>query len=196
MRAWYYFALLCLFVLLYLSLGHTRLFADNDENYPLLVFLLYLLYGPATIVIIIKTNNPTPPSPGAPVHRRFLLEVDKTKLDNGLQLPCVPQRILNDQLAHLLLGTATRKTSVLRIVDNFGLLGEVNHAILKDPAAGAGEINDGALGLEEEEGLGRRNGEVRVGALAGGGDFGANLGGEDLRRVEVSNCSGVYWWFG
>lgn len=53
-------------------------------------------------------------------------------------------------------------------------------AVANGPAALAGEVDDGALGLEEEEGLGGGDGEGRVGFLRGGGYFGADLSGEDL----------------
>ena len=57
-------------------------------------------------------------------------------------------------------------------------------AVLEDPAAGAGELDHLALGLEEEERLGGGDGKRGVGALGGGGDFGADLEGEDLWRKE------------
>ena len=100
-------------------------------------------------------------------------------LDNRLQLPSIAQRILNDQLAEglLLLGTGLlRRRRLSR--------GEDDVAVLKDPAAGAGELNHLALGLEEEERLGRGDGKRGVGALGGGGDFGADLEGENLFCVK------------
>lgn len=61
-------------------------------------------------------------------------------------------------------------------------------AVLEDPAARAGELDHLALGLEEEERFGGGDGKRGVGALGRGGDFGADLEGEDLfvRRM-VSN---------
>lgn len=79
-------------------------------------------------------------------------------LDNSLELPCVAERILNDQLAHLLLDTNDSTSSLIVIQGFGGLVGEVNHAVLEDPAARAGKVDDGALGVEEEEGLGGGDG--------------------------------------
>ncbi len=58
--------------------------------------------------------------------------------------------------------------------------GEEDLAVLDVPAPGAGELDDGAFGIEEEERLGGRYGQGRVGALAAAGDLGADLRCEDL----------------
>jgi hypothetical protein len=60
-------------------------------------------------------------------------------------------------------------------------------AVLEDPAAGAGELDHLALGLEEEERLGGGDGQGGVGSLGGGSDFGADLEGEDLLGFEGGN---------
>lgn len=108
-----------------------------------------------------------------------------TRLYNSLQLPGVAKRVLDHQLAHLLLSPGAGRGLVVVVSlpaggSGLGLLGEVDPAVLEGPAAGAGKLDDGALGVEEEERLRGRDGQGRVGALAAGGDLVADLGGEDL----------------
>lgn len=67
------------------------------------------------------------------------------RLDNSLQLARVPERVLNNTPADLLLqggGVAARLSGV-------GGVGEVDVAVADGPAALAGEVDDGALGVEE-----------------------------------------------
>lgn len=82
------------------------------------------------------------------------------RLYNGLQLPRIAQRVLDHQLAHLLLAARAGRGLVILFArlpagcrGGLGLLGEVDPAVLEGPAAGAGKVDDGALGVEEEEGL-------------------------------------------
>ena len=88
------------------------------------------------------------------------------KLYNSLQLARIAQRILNHQLAHLLLAASAGRGLVVLVArlpagccsGGLGLLGEVDPAVLECPAAGAGKVDDGALGVEEEEVLSVRDG--------------------------------------
>ena len=109
-----------------------------------------------------------------------------SSLNNSLQLPSITQRVLNDGLAEVLLvttvaaafGIGSSTTSGVRRGDRR----EVDVAISNGPAAGTGEVDDGALRVQEQERLGAAQRQGRVGALAAGGDLGADLGGEDLFR--------------
>lgn len=92
-------------------------------------------------------------------------------LHNRLQLPGIPQRILNHHQTHILL-------RLLALVH--ARSGEEDLTVLDSPAALVGEVNHRAFALQEEEGFGRRDGQARVRLLAGCGDLGADLGGEDL----------------
>lgn len=94
-------------------------------------------------------------------------------LHDRLELAGVAERVLDDHLAEVLL--------LAVLVDGLAGVGEVDVAVADDPAAGLGELDDGALRVEEEEGLGAVDGQAGVCALGGGGDLGADLGGEDLR---------------
>lgn len=67
-------------------------------------------------------------------------------LNNSLQLPGIAEGILDDHLAHVLL---------LLLVARLLRRGEEDVAVLDRPAAGAREFDHGALGVEEEERLGR-----------------------------------------
>lgn len=87
-------------------------------------------------------------------------QVKQKILYNSLQLPRVAQRVLDHQLAHLLLAASAGRGLVVLVTrlpagcrGGLGLLGEVDPAVLEGPAAGAGKVDDGALGVEEEEGL-------------------------------------------
>ena len=94
-------------------------------------------------------------------------------LDNSLKFPGVPQRVLNHHLAYLL--------DLLAFLAGLGAGGgEEDLAVLNGPAPRAGEFDNGAFGVEEEERLGGRYGQGRIGALAAAGDLGADLGCEDL----------------
>lgn len=119
-----------------------------------------------------------------------------TRLYNSLQLPRVAQRVLDHQLAHLLLAASAGRRLVVVVGSlpagsgGLGLLGEVDPAVLEGPAAGAGKVDDGALGVEEEERLCGRDGQGRVGALAAGCDLGADLGCEDLFLCALAGLTG------
>lgn len=85
----------------------------------------------------------------------------------------IAQRILNRHLAHLL-------HLPLLIHSPQVLVREVDAAVLDLPVPLLREIDDGALAIEEEEVLGRADGEGGVGGFGTGGDFVADLDGEDL----------------
>ena len=102
------------------------------------------------------------------------------RLHNSLQLACIAQGILDDHLAQLLLLLAALVTRL----GGSRRRREENVAVLNGPVSGTGKVDDCALGVEEEEGFGGGEREGGVGALGARGDFGADLGGEDLN-----------WWF-
>lgn len=81
-----------------------------------------------------------------------------THLYNGLKLPRIAQRVLNDHLADVLC------LAVLAPLD--GRAGEEDLAVAHGPAALPGKVDDGALGLEKEQRLGAAEREGRVRALA------------------------------
>jgi hypothetical protein len=93
---------------------------------------------------------------------------------NRLQLPRIPERVLNHR------ATGTHDILVRR--PRLGLLlREVDAAVLGQPAARLRKLHHGALGVEEQQVLGVGDGQRRVGALRAGCDFGADGGDEDLR---------------
>jgi len=98
---------------------------------------------------------------------------------NRLKLPGVAERVLDDCAArahHVSLGGVRLGL----------LLGEVDAAVLCHPAARLRELDDGALGVEEEKVLCVGDGEGRVGALGAGGDFGADGVDEDLLLIPLA----------
>jgi hypothetical protein len=92
-------------------------------------------------------------------------------LDNRLQLPRIPQRILNDLIA--------RNQNVLAQVIIL-LLREVYPAILDDPPTLLRKVDDATLRIEEQERLGVGHGDRGVRALAAGRDFLADCADENL----------------
>lgn len=60
---------------------------------------------------------------------------------------------------------------------------EVDAPVLHDPTAVLRELDHVALAVEEEERLGRGDGQARVGLLARRGDLFADLVGKDLRFI-------------
>ena len=87
--------------------------------------------------------------------------------NNSLQLPRIPDRILNDLFA--------RHQNLLFRPHIAPLLHrEIYPSVLDDPAARVCEFDDAALAVEEEEVLGVGDGEGGVGALGAGSDFGAD----------------------
>jgi len=92
---------------------------------------------------------------------------------NRLKLPGVAERVLDDRAAR------THHVSLRGVRLGF-LLREVDAAVLCHPAARLRKLDDGALGVEEEQVLCVGNGEGRVGALGARGDFGADGVDEDL----------------
>ena len=97
---------------------------------------------------------------------------------NRLQLPRVPERVLDH-------GAAGAHDVLVRRLRLGLLLREVDAAVLGQPAARLRKLHHGALGVEEEQVLGVRDGQGRVGALRAGRDFGADGGDEDLRGLLV-----------
>jgi len=104
------------------------------------------------------------------VNFHFLLFLCVSPLNNRLQLSSVTQGIFNHHLTKVLL------------LAGLGFLSrrEVDLSVLYNPAAAAGEIDDGAFAIEEQEGFGGRQGKGWVCALAGRGNLAANLVGENL----------------
>ena len=88
---------------------------------------------------------------------------------NRLQLPRITQRILNSQLADLLLVTLQINTGLQALVR------EVYPAVLDEPSAVLRERDDGAFAVEEEQVFGGRDGEAGVGDFAAAGDLAADL---------------------
>lgn len=70
-------------------------------------------------------------------------------LDNSLQLTRIPERVLDNRPTELLL--LGRRIAALGGV---GRVREVYVAVTNGPAALAGEVDNSALALEEEEGFG------------------------------------------
>lgn len=157
-----------------------------------------------------RTTNTTRPAhppclpPFSTINRHSThTQVKQEKLYNSLQLPRITERVLDHQLAHFLLAASAGRGLVVLVArlpagcccGGLGLLGEVDPAVLEGPAAGAGKVDDGALRVEEEEGLCGGDGQGRVGALAARGDLGADLGREDLFRwgVMVSRVVNGSW---
>lgn len=99
---------------------------------------------------------------------------------NRLQLPRIPQRILDRQLTNLLLNTFQIRCPSPGLQT---LVREVDAAVFNEPAAVLGEGDDGAFAVEEEEVFGARDREAGIGDFAARGDFGAYLGYEDLCLV-------------
>jgi hypothetical protein len=91
--------------------------------------------------------------------------------NNHLQLPRISKRVLNDLIA--------RDQDVLALIVVL-LLGEVYPAVLDDPTGFAREVDDAAFRVEEQQGLGVRDGNRGVCALAARGDLLADCADEDL----------------
>ena len=107
-------------------------------------------------------------------------------LNNRLQLPRIPNRILN----HL----PTRYQDLLLRPHILALLQrEIYPPVLDDPAALVRKLHDAAFAVEEEEVFGVEDGEGGVGFFGAGGDFGADGADEDLwwRVCGVSEVPGV-----
>jgi hypothetical protein len=93
------------------------------------------------------------------------------RLDNRLQLPRIPQRILNDLI--------TRNQNILAQIIIL-LLREVYPTILNHPSTLLRKVDHTALRIQEQERLGISHGDGRVRALAAGCDFLADRADEDL----------------
>ncbi len=121
-------------------------------------------------------------------YKAAFLSLPSCPSDNGLQLPRVAQHVLDHHLAYFLFGRLMRQRALVRVCAGSGTRRatgsrsrEVDLAVLDGPTAVTSKVDNGAFGVEEEQRLGRAEGERRVGALATGGDLGADLGREDLR---------------
>ena len=101
-------------------------------------------------------------------------------LDNSLQLPRIPQRILNNLI------TRNQNIPVQILIL---LLREVYPAVLDNPTALLCKVDDAAFRVEEEEGFGVGDGDGGVCALGAGSDFLANGSDEDLEM-----CQQIVWF--
>jgi hypothetical protein len=93
--------------------------------------------------------------------------------DNHLQLPRIAHHILNRLLlaAHIATGPHAGRHLIQ--------LGKVDPPVLDRPAVLARKVDDGALRLEEEEVLGRGDGQGWVGGLCTRG----NLAADGVQKV-------------
>lgn len=73
------------------------------------------------------------------------MRIRERDLYNGFKFSCISERVLDDHLANILLAA-----SVLGALGG----GEEDMAVTDGPAPMTGEVDDGTLGVEEEEGLG------------------------------------------
>ena len=95
----------------------------------------------------------------------------RPRSNNHLQFPRVSKRVLDNLIAC--------DQDILALVVIL-LLGEVYPAVLDDPAGFAREVDDAAFRVEEQQGLGVRDGDRGVCALAAGGDLLADCADQDL----------------
>jgi hypothetical protein len=86
---------------------------------------------------------------------------------NRLKLPGVAERVLDDRPAR------AHHVSLSSMCLGL-LLGEVDTAVLRHPAARLCELDDSAFGVEEEQVLCVGNRQGGVGAFGARGDFGAD----------------------
>jgi hypothetical protein len=122
------------------------------------------------------------PSPAiiTPLSTPLCLSIDNTPLNNRLQLPGVPQRILDDL-------PARTQNVLLAGQQVLVLLREVQAALLDDPRAPLCELYDCAFRLKEEEVFGVGDWDGGVGLLGAGCDFVADRVDEELEM-------GVSFW--
>lgn len=101
-------------------------------------------------------------------------------LNDRLQLSRIAQRVLDDAAAHA--HDVLARTSERRLVSArpFGWRREPDATVSRGPALGGGEVEDRALGLEEEKVFGGGDGEGGVGAGEAGCDFGSDRVYQDL----------------
>jgi len=97
--------------------------------------------------------------------------------DNHLQLPRIAHHILNRLLLPAHIPTSSTHAQLSCLIQ----LGEVDPPILDSPPVFARKVDDGALRVEEEEVLGRGDGEGGVGGLRARGDLAADRVQEVLR---------------
>ena len=90
-----------------------------------------------------------------------------------LQLPRIPQCVLNDHIA-------IAHDILLRSQSISFLLWEVDSTILRDPASRFRELDDCAFGVEEKQVLCVGDGEGWVGAFGAGCNLGTDCVDEDL----------------
>lgn len=99
--------------------------------------------------------------------------------NDRLQLARIANRILDDCTAgheDILLGPSSR----------LGLHGEIDAAVTENPAALLGELDHGALRIEEEEVLGVGDGERGVRLFGAVCDFAADGSDQDLHHHNIS----------
>ena len=112
-------------------------------------------------------------------HRHLFCKFPATfepPLHNRLQLPRIPNRILN----HL----STRHQNLLFRASIEPLLRrEIDPSVLDPPSSLLGEFDDAAFAVEKEEVFRVGDGEGRIGLFGAGGDFGSDGVDEDLFLV-------------
>jgi hypothetical protein len=128
-----------------------------------------------TLTCSIVQSSPPPPSLASP----------SPHLHNHLQLPRIPERILDNLIArhHNILA---RRIRVL-------LLREIDASVFDDPSRLFSETDDAAFRVEEQQRFGVGDGDRGVCFFAAGGDFFADGADQDLgvglEGVERDMCS-------
>lgn len=137
-----------------------------------------------------RSSHPNPSSPLTSIPSCLLpnpRRPDSTS-NNHLQLPRIPDHILNRLLLPARITASTEpqlsRSSCCTHVIQFG---EVDPPILDAPAVLARKVDNGALRVEEEEVLGRGDGEGGVGGLRAGGDLTADGVEEVLWAREIGD---------
>lgn len=102
-----------------------------------------MLLPPRFLLPLSPSRSPKPNRPSIPPSLR--------RLNDGLELPRVAKGILDDGLAEVLLDVIGVGTALGRSAGGGG--GEVDVAVADGPAAGPGEVDDSALGIQEQQRL-------------------------------------------
>lgn len=114
----------------------------------------------------------------APIH---------SHLDNSLQLSSIPESVLDDHPAELLLLLTTGRSILFgcdggrRRCGRCGDGREVDVAVANVPPAMPCKLEHGTLGVEEQQRLGAAQRQRRIRPFAGRGDLAADLRRKDLR---------------
>ena len=107
-------------------------------------------YLPRRFLLTVRFDSPPTPS-RSPNPNRPSIPPSSRPLDDGLELPRVAKGILDDGLAEVLLDVIGVGTALGRSAGSGG--GEVDVAVADGPAAGPGEVDDSALGVQEQQRL-------------------------------------------